>query len=121
PTLSEGGRPTLQPKDLTLTYQKGRPSPQEGRGQQPWTHPRKTHPEIGRVISHHPSCSGWDIHPIDHEREDTPLDLTCVKFEEILSSTTMLTRHLRPFRQSKVFKKETSFDRKKLQNGRARQ
>ncbi|RWV95331.1 hypothetical protein GW17_00042053, partial [Ensete ventricosum] len=74
----------LQLKDPTPTHRKGRPSPQEGRSQRPWTHPRKTRPEMGGAVSRYLSCSGRDIHPIDNERENTPSDLACVKFEEIL-------------------------------------
>ncbi|RWW75175.1 hypothetical protein BHE74_00016827, partial [Ensete ventricosum] len=74
----------LQSKGSTLTHWRGAPSPQKGQGQQPWAHPRKTRLEMGGVVSRYPSCSGRNIHPINNGREDTPSDLTCVKFEKIL-------------------------------------
>ncbi|RWW44104.1 hypothetical protein BHE74_00050169 [Ensete ventricosum] len=39
---------------------------------------------MGGVVSYYPSHSGRDLRPIDNRRENTPSDLTCVKFEEIL-------------------------------------
>ncbi|RWV92254.1 hypothetical protein GW17_00045385 [Ensete ventricosum] len=47
-------------------------------------HLRKTHPKMGGAVSHHPSCSGRNIHPIDNERVDTPSDLACVEFKKII-------------------------------------
>ncbi|RRT59601.1 hypothetical protein B296_00034557, partial [Ensete ventricosum] len=46
---------TLQSKCLTLNDRHGRPSTQEGQGQQSWTLPWKTRPEMGGSLSHRPS------------------------------------------------------------------